>query len=199
VFRWSAASVVLVVVVAGLLVLSALPDRRPEVPDATITLYDVALTLYPEADPDATWTFAAPEARYDTRAETTVLLDLRDGQRLVDGRLDFTLEGDEVTIDRSDDLIGDRLRAHLVEDGWDLDMSARDGRLVRIAQREGRFEVPRAEISGEGLDGIYEDMRISFDFTEFEAGGPGTVGYAAFEADRVARDSGSAGVAAGDD
>jgi hypothetical protein len=157
------------------------------VPDTTITLYDVTLTLHPEADPDATWSFAAPEARFDPRLETTVLVGVRDGRRIVGDEVDFTLEGDEVTIDRDDDLIGDRLSAHLVADGWDLDVTSRGARKVRIAQREGRFEVPRAEIRGEGLDGVYEDMLISFDFTEFEAGGPGTVGYASFEADRVPR------------
>jgi hypothetical protein len=185
--RWSAALVVLVVVVAALAVLAALPDRRPEVPDATIRLFDVRLTLYPEADPDATWSFAAPEARFDPRAETTTLMAVHDGRRVVDGEVDFTLEGDQVVIDRSDDLIGDRLRAHLVADGWDLDMAGRGDRQVRIAQREGRFEVPHAEITGEGVAGVYEDMLISFDFTSFEAGGPGTVGYASFDADRLPR------------
>jgi hypothetical protein len=185
VLRPSLALIALVAVVATLAALTLLPDVRPEVPDASITLYDVALTLYPEADPDATWTFSAPEARFDPRLETTLLMSVQDGRRVVGGEVDFTLEGDEVTIDRNDDLIGDRLSAHLVADGWDIDMASRGARRVRIAQREGRFEVPRAEIRGEGLDGVYEDMLISFDFTEFEAGGPGTVGYASFEADRV--------------
>jgi hypothetical protein len=185
VIRTGVAVLLVLAVIGGLAVLSLLPDRRPVVPDATITLYDVRLTLFPEADPLAVWSFESPEARFDPAADTTVLRDLRDGRRIVGGETDFTLHGDEVTIDRNDDLIGARLSAHLVRDGWDLEMSARDGRLVRIAQREGRFEVPRAEIRGEGLDGVYEDMRITFDFTEFEAGGPGTVGYAAFEADRA--------------
>jgi hypothetical protein len=185
--RWSFALIVLAAVIASLAILASLPDRRPEVPDATITLFDVNLTLYPEADPDATWSFAAPEAHFDPRVETTRLLGVHDGRRVVGDEIDFTLVGDEVLIDRNDDLIGDRLSAHMVADGWDLDMASRGGRQVRIAQREGRFEVPRAEIRGEGLDGVYEDMLISFDFTEFEAGGPGTVGYASFEADRVPR------------
>lgn len=183
--RWSSSLVVLVVVIGALAILAALPDRRPDLPDTSIRLFDVALTLHPEADPEAVWSFAAPEARFDPRLETTTLLAVRDGRRTVDGEIDFTLEGDEVMIDRNDDLIGDRLRAHLVADGWDLEMASRGSRRVRIAQREGRFEVPHAQITGEGLDGVYEDMRISFDFTEFEAGGPGTVGYASFEADRT--------------
>lgn len=185
--RTGVAVIVLVALVGVLAVLTLVPDRRPELPDTTIALYDVRLTLFPEADPAAVWTFESPEARFDPAADATTLSDLRDGRRIVGGETDFTLEGEQVTIDRADDLIGERLRAHLIRDGWILDMSARGDRLVRIAQREGRFEVPRAEIRGEGLEGVYEDMRISFDFTEFEAGGPGTVGYAAFEADRVGR------------
>lgn len=182
--RLSAALLVLVAVIASLALLASLPDRRPEVPDTRIRLFDVDLTLHPEADPEAVWSFRSPEAHFDPRLETTTLMAVEDGRRTVDGVVDFTLEGDEVMIDRNDDLIGDRLRAHLVADGWDLEMASRGARQVRIAQREGRFEVPHAEISGEGLDGVYEDMLISFDFTEFEAGGPGTVGYASFEADR---------------
>jgi hypothetical protein len=182
---WSAALVVLVVVIGGLVVLATLPDRRPELPDTTIRLFDVELVLFPEADPEAVWFFSAPEARVDPREETTVLGRIDDGRRTVAGETDFTLAGAEVLIDRNDDLIGARLNAHLVTDGWDLDMEARGERLVRISQRQGRFEVPRATIRGDGLDGVYEDMFISFDFTDFQAGGPGTVGFARFEADRV--------------
>jgi hypothetical protein len=37
-------------------------------------------------------------------------------------------------------------------------------------------------VSGEDLGrSVFEDMRIGFDFTTFEAGGPGTVGYGEFK------------------
>lgn len=181
--RWTV--VALVGVLLTLVVVAALPDRRAEPPDASIRLFDARLTLYPEADPEAIWTFVVPEASYDPTAETTTLLDLRDGARSVGGEVDFTLTGDELVIDRNDDLRGDALQAVLQADGLVLDMTARAGRQVRIVQREARFEVPRATITGDGLDGVYEDMRIAFDFTEFEAGGPGTVGYATFETERA--------------
>jgi hypothetical protein len=182
VFRWALAS--LFAVLGTLVVLATLPDRRADAPDASIRLFDARLVLYPEADPDAVWTFAVPEAAYDPVAETTTLFDLREGARRVGDEVDFTLQGAEVIIDRNDDLRGDQLRAVLQADGLQLDMEARAGRQVVIDQRAGRFEVPRASITGDGLDGVYEDMRIAFDFTEFEAGGPGTVGYATFEAER---------------
>ena len=184
--RW--ALVALILVLVTLLLLTLLPDRRAEAPDADIHLFEARITLYPEADPDAIWTFVVPEARYDPLAETTTLLDLREGSRSEGGEVDFTIEGEEVIIDRNDDLRGDHLRAVLLADGLELDMEARQGRQVVVDQRAGRFEVPRANITGDGLDGVYEDMRIAFDFTEFEAGGPGTVGYATFEADRVGAD-----------
>jgi hypothetical protein len=184
VIRWSAALAVLAVVIVALVVLATLPDRRPELPDTTIRLFEVDLVLHPEADPGAVWFFSSPEAHVEPREETTTLQRIDDGRRTVAGETDFTLIGDQVLIDRNDDLIGARLSAHLVADGWDLDMEARGDRLVRISQRQGRFEVPHATIRGEGLDGVYEDMFISFDFTDFQAGGPGTVGFARFEADR---------------
>ena len=180
--RWTVAALALVL--TTLVVLALLPDRRPDPPDARIRLFDASLTLYPEADPDAVWTFAVPEAVYDPTAETTTLFDLRDGARLEGGEVDFTLAGDLVVIDRNDDLRGDRLVAVLQADGLVLEMESRAGRQVHVDQRAGRFAVPRATISGDGLDGVYEDMRIAFDFTEFEAGGPGTVGIASFEAER---------------
>ncbi len=180
--RWTLAGLALVLLT--LVALTALPDQRGEAPDAGIRLYEAQLTLYPEADPDAVWTFVVPEALYDPRAETTTLFDLRDGARSEGGEIDFTLQGAELIIDRNDDLRGDHLLAVLQADGLELEMEAREGRQVVIDQRGGRFEVPRATITGDGLDGIYEDMRIAFDFTEFEAGGPGTVGYATFEAER---------------
>ena len=181
-FRW--ALLALALVLATLVALTLLPDRRAEAPDATIRLFDARLTLYPEADPDAVWTFNVPEAAYDPSTETTTLFDLRDGARTEGGVVDFTLSGAEVVIDRNDDLRGDQLQAVLQADGLELDMEGRDGRQVHIDQRAARFAVPRATITGDGLDGIYEDMRIAFDFTEFEAGGPGTVGFATFEAER---------------
>lgn len=180
--RWTVAA--LSAVLVTLVALALLPDRRAEPPDARIRLHDAQLTLYPEADPVAVWTFAVPEALFDPTTDTTTLLDLRDGARLEGGAVDFTIAGALVVIDRNDDLRGDHLIAVLQADGLVLDMEGRDGRQVHVDQRAGRFAVPRATISGDGLDGIYEDMRIAFDFTEFEAGGPGTVGIATFEAER---------------
>jgi len=182
VLRWTL--VALVAVLLTLVVVSLLPDRRSDPPDARIRLYDAQLTLYPEADPAAVWLFSVPEAIYDPNAETTTLLDLREGARTEAGEVDFTLTGERVVIDRNDDLRGDHLVAVLAADGLTLEMEGRAGRQVHVDQRAGRFAVPRATITGDGLDGVYEDMRIAFDFTEFEAGGPGTVGIASFDAER---------------
>jgi hypothetical protein len=179
-----AALLTLVAVVLGLFALTLLPDRRPDVPDATIALTGATVVLMPEADPEAVWTFSAPTARFDPDRDTTELFGVEDGERTVGGVVDFTLSAERLVIDRRDDLVAERIDAHLVADGWDVLMEGRDQRNVLVRQDVGRFEVPHVEITGEGIGrSVYQDMRISFDFTDFQAGGPGTVGTSAFVAD----------------
>lgn len=169
-------------VVLGLLVFLALQSREgAAVPDAVILLHGTDVTLYPQADPDAVWLFSAPTVEYVPETQESTLIAIDDGQRTVAGETDFTLASERVTIDRNDNIRGSSMHAHLVEDEIDLFMEERGGRLVLIDQRAGRFEVPRATMTGPDLgDSVFEDMRISFDFTDFESGGPGTVGYSEF-------------------
>jgi len=179
-----AALLTLVAVVLGLFALTLLPDRRPDLPDATIALSGARVVLMPEADPSAVWTFSAPHARFDPDRDTTELFAVEDGARTVDGVIDFTLTSERLVIDRRDDLVAERIAVHLVADDWDVLMEGREGRNVLVRQDVGRFEVPHVEITGEGIGrSVYQDMRISFDFTDFQAGGPGTVGTSAFVAD----------------
>ena len=179
-----AALLTLVAVVLGLFALTLLPDRRPAVPDSTIALTGATVVLMPEADPEAVWTFSAPTARFDPDRDTTELFGVEDGARTVGDVVDFTLSAERLVIDRRDDLVAERIDAHLVADGWDVLMEGRDQRNVLVRQDVGRFEVPHVEITGEGIGrSVYQDMRISFDFTDFQAGGPGTVGTSAFVAD----------------
>lgn len=175
------ALIALVVVVGALAALTLLPSRQQAVPDALILLSGAQVALYPRADPEAVWRFSAPSVTYDPSRRETTLLDIEDGRRTVGGATDFTLVSDRVVIDRSDDLRGERISAHLVEDEIDLLMEAKGDRTVLIDQDTARFEVPRATMSGPDMGAsVFEDMRISFDFTDFQAGGPGTVGFAEF-------------------
>jgi hypothetical protein len=179
-----AALLSLSVVVLALFALTLLPDRRPDLPDATIALTGARVVLLPEADPSAVWTFSAPTARFDPDRDTTELFGVEDGVRAVDGVVDFLLSAERLVIDRRDDLVAGRIDAHLVADDWDVIMEGRGDRNVLVRQDVGRFEVPHVEITGEGIGrSVYQDMRISFDFTDFQAGGPGTVGTSAFVAD----------------
>jgi hypothetical protein len=161
-----------------------LPEREVALPDTRIALTSARVLLYPTADPRAEWTFLAPSAVFDPNEGTTELFAVEDAHRAVDGVIDFTLRADRLFIDRSDDLIAERIEAHLLADGWDVLMERRGERNVLVRQETGRFEVPHVEIRGDGIgESIYQDMRITFDFTDFEAGGPGTVGTSSFVAD----------------
>ena len=169
------------VTVALLVVLSLLPARTRPVPGGTIALSGAQVTLYPQADPAAVWNFAAERVDYQPDAGETVLRDIGDAARTVDGKVDFTLASERITIDAQENLRGERIQAHLIEANWDLDMQGADDRQVLIDQAQGRFEVPLLDYQGDGI-GESRDQNVSmtFDLTDFSAGGPDTVGYNRF-------------------
>lgn len=168
-------------VVAVLLIVALLPQHQRPVPSSVITLDNADVTLYPQADPQAVWSFQAPTVRFDPDRRETTLLDIRNGKRVVNGETDFTLASDELVIDDRDDLRGQHVTAHLLSQDVTLDMVGRGGRQVLIDQQRGQFQVPRVTVSDPHANTIvFEDMRIGFDFTTFQAGGPGTVGYGTF-------------------
>jgi hypothetical protein len=175
------ALIVLAALIALLIALALLPGRERAIPDMAIRLEDATLTLYPRADPEAVWRFDAPEVAYWPESRETTLYRISDGARLVNGETDFTLASEEVTIDRDDNLRGDAITAHLVEEESDLFMTGKFERQVFINQQAGQFEIPHLELKDDFGEGIYENMRISFDLTEFRAGGVGTVGYSEFD------------------
>ena len=171
----------LVAVLVALVVVALLPQHPRAVPDATILLTGAQVALYPVADPHAVWSFQAPEGRYDPGSKTTTLLHIQDGRRVVNGTTDFTLASDRIVIDNNDDLHGQHIQAHLVSEDVNLDMVGKGNRQVLISQKRAQFEVPRVTVTDPDHNTIvFEDMRIGFDFTTFQAGGPGTVGYGEF-------------------
>ena len=178
--RWVV--VAFLAVVATLALLSVGPRRvNVEVRDV-IALQDASVTLFPASDPEAVWGFDAPDVTYDPAMGETTLVQIRDGERRVGSAVDFTLRSDELVIDRNDDLRGERMDVYLVEDELDVEMQGVEGRQVVVDHGDGVFEVPRIRIYGEDFgESRYEEMRVSFDFTRFEAGGPDTIGYSEFQ------------------
>ena len=175
------ALIALASVVVGLIVLSVLPQSERSIPDEAIVLQAAELRLYPEADPEAVWFFAVERADFLPGSRETLLHNIHQGNRSVGDTLDFTLRADHAVIDRQDNLRGERIFVHLLEANWDLDMQGRPGRQVLIDQRQGRFEVPLLYYTGAGIgESRDENVRMNFDLTNFEAGGPDTVGFNRF-------------------
>jgi hypothetical protein len=174
------AFIALAFVLVLLLVLSLLPQRRAVIPDSTIDLQDATVTLYPQQDQDAVWTFSSPTVEYNPDTRDTTLFKVQDGKRTVNGETDFTLESEEVTISSDDNLRGNKIVVHLIDEDTTLDMQAKGDRQVLINQSTGQFEIPKVNLSGE-IRGEYENMFISFDLQQFNAGGAGTVGYSEFD------------------
>lgn len=173
--------IVLISVVAVLLALSLMPQRQRVIPDEAILLENAQVTLYPQADPEAVWQFSAPNVDYHTQRQETTLFNIQDGKRLVNNETDFTLRSERITIDANDNLRGDNIFVHLIDANWNLDMQGRAERQVYIQQREGKFEIPILDYSGDGIDSSHdENVRMNFDLTDFEAGGPDSIGYNRF-------------------
>lgn len=165
-------------VLITLLALALRPGGEPELPDPHIRLHDAQATLHPRSDSEARWTFASPEATFDPDSGDTVLTRVQDGARRVGDEVDFTLRSERLVIDRNDDIRARDMFVHLVEDELDVTMDGTEERQVLVDQSAGRFEVPHIEIRGDDFGtSTYENMRVDFDFTDFEAGGPDTIGY----------------------
>jgi hypothetical protein len=174
------AFIALTVVLGLLIVLSLLPQRRAVIPDATIDLQDAQVTLYPQQDQDAVWTFSSPNVEYNPDTRDTTLFKVQDGKRVENGKTDFTLESEQVTIGSDDNLRGDKIVVKLLEEETTLDMESKNGNQVLINQTSGQFEIPSVKLSGD-IRAQYENMYISFDLRQFNAGGAGTVGYSEFD------------------
>lgn len=178
--RW--AMVGFAALLALLLALALAPQEAVVQADDEVRLDAATVNLYPAADPEASWTFLAPEVTYDPGNRETTLRRIENGERRVGSTTDFTITSDEMTIQRDDDLRGERMDVHLVEDDLDVAMRSADRRQVVVDHGEGVFEVPRIRIYGEDFgESRYEEMRVTFDFTSFEAGGPDTIGYSEFQ------------------
>lgn len=175
-------SLIALVGIIGLLFgLSLLPKQGRAIPDATIELAQAEVFLYPQEDPEAVWHFSSPEVQYDPDLRETTLNNIEDGKRMVAEKTDFTLEAEQVVISSDDNLRGDHLLAHILEDDIYLDMTAKDGLQVLINQREGKFEIPHLEMTQANDATTYEKVRTAFDLEDFSAGGEGTIGYNKFE------------------
>ena len=165
-------------IVLLLLALSITPKKNRVIPQSIVELNSARLTLYPRADPEATWNFQAGQILYEPESRESTLINLEDGERIVADEVDFTLQSERMTIDGNDDLYGKQVSVHINDANWDLNMQAYKGRDVLIDQNRGKFEVPLLFYSGSGLEESRdENVRMNFNLTNFEAGGLGTIGY----------------------
>ena len=160
-----------------LVALTLLPEESQVMPDEQVRLHDARVVLYPRADTEAIWYFGSPEVSYSPADGTAMLTDLSDGRRTVAGETDFTLHASALLIDASDNLSGEQLTVHLLQNDECLLMLAQGGEDVVINQDEGLFLVPLLHIEGAawGNDNQWQRVRASFDLEQFSAGGPGTV------------------------
>ncbi len=162
--------------VVVLVVLSLLPARTRTVPGGTIVLSGAQVTLYPQADPEAVWTFASERVDYQPDSGETVLRDIGDSARTVGGEVDFTLASERITIDAEENLRGESIEVYVPDVQWTLDMRAGGGKTVLLDQQQGRFVVLAIDITDGNGDSISSSKNFSmnFDLTDTRTGGAGT-------------------------
>lgn len=160
--------------VALLVTLSLLPQRERTVPGGTIALTGAQVTLYPQADPEAVWNFAAERVDYEPDTGESVLYDIADAERTVGGETDFTLASEQITIDAQENLRGQQIEVYIPDADWTLDMRGEQASPVRIDQQVGRFSAPFLGISGPDIESRANDAGMDFDLKNFVSGGEGT-------------------------
>ena len=160
--------------VTVLVVLSLFPQRQQVMPGGTIALTGAEVTLYPQADSEAVWHFAAEQVDYEPDVQETVLHNIGDAERTVDGETDFTLASKRLVIDGQENLRSQQLEVYIPEAKWTLLMRSKPGTPVFIDQQEGRFSAPFLEISGPDISSRAQDAGMDFDLTNFVSGGEGT-------------------------
>lgn len=168
------ALVALALTVAVLVGLSLLPQPERSVPSGTIELSGATVTLYPQADPEAIWHFAAERVDYEPSLGETILYTIDDAERTVGGETDFTLTSAKLTIDAQENLRGDAIEVYIPDAKWTLDMRAGDGTPVLIDQQQGRFSAPLLDIAGPDIESSSQNAGMDFDLKNFTSGGENT-------------------------
>ncbi len=147
--RYLVAATLAALLLGALLRLNA-DEVRGQAPDEVV-LEDVRYRLFPEADPKAEWIFAADRVRYNPQTQSATIEGIRDGKRLVRGKLDLTLKATSVRVDRWDNLQMDEAWVFLPEACWEIHLERTPGKPVQIVQRRG-FIAPRFTLKGPGIE-----------------------------------------------
>ena len=143
---------------------------------STDNVTGAAVTLYPQADPEAVWRFDADRVVYEPSTQETTLQSIADAARTVGGKTDFTLASERLTIDTQEDIRGEQIEVYVPDVRWTLDMRALEGRPVLLDQQQGRFDAPAIEITdGDGQNvSTSRNLSMNFDLTDVRTGGEGT-------------------------
>jgi hypothetical protein len=146
------------------LVLSFLPSAAKP-PLGEVTLENVDLVLYPAADPNAKWTFKAGVVKYNPESRSSVATEMKEGKRLVKGKLDLSLYTKTVTIDSNDNLQTQRATIYIPDGCYVLKLGTDTGQQVQIDQNAG-YRAPYIDLTSPNLSYTAQDFTASFDMTQ---------------------------------
>jgi hypothetical protein len=146
------------------LVLSFLPSSA-KTPLGEVTLENVDLVLYPAADPNAKWTFKAGVVKYNPESRSSVATEMKEGKRLVKGKLDLSLYTKTVTIDSNDNLQTQRATIYIPDGCYVLKLGTDTGQQVQIDQNAG-YRAPYIDLTSPNLSYTAQDFTASFDMTQ---------------------------------
>lgn len=168
------ALIVLVVVALLGAVLALLPTPAPRTP-GNVELTGVSMVLFPEADPDARWTFHSQSVSYNPDSRESLVRGQTRGERYLKKTLDLTLDAKDVTIDSNDNLTTQQASIYVIDGCVRVNLGLTSGPPVFIDQSNG-YQAPYADVTFPNFRTTGGPLSASFDLQRFELTNPnGTI------------------------
>ncbi|HEX2864756.1 MAG TPA: hypothetical protein VHN99_09320 [Deinococcales bacterium] len=168
------ALIVLAVVAVLGAVLALLPTPPARTP-GNVELTGVSMVLFPEADPDARWTFSSQSVAYNPDTRESLVRGKTRGERFLKKTLDLTLDASDVTIDSNDNLTTQQASIYIINGCVRVNLGQPSGTPVFIDQSSG-YQAPYADVTFPNFHTTGGPLSASFDLERFELGNPnGTI------------------------
>jgi hypothetical protein len=163
-------SLVLIVLLTAFgVVFALLPGRRQELREE-VTLSGVKMVLYPQADPNARWTFEAEEVVYNPNTQESLVKRPQNGKRWLRPKnggpeqLDLELKAKNLTIDAGDNLRTQEANIFVPNGCYYLKLGKPDATPVLIQQASG-YQAPYVKMVSPTINLTGGEFSYSFDFS----------------------------------
>jgi hypothetical protein len=163
------ALIIILVLTAFGVVFALLPGRKQELRDQ-VTLSGITMVLYPQADPNARWTFEAERVVYNPQTQESLVEAPKTGKRWVKStttspeRLDLELRAPDLTIDAGDNLRTQQAKVFVYDGCYYLNLGKTGASPVLIQQSSG-YQAPSVRMVSPSIDFTGDEFVYSFDLS----------------------------------